>query len=306
MHGIGISISGREVARGLLGEISRQPVVALPDDKVGGIGAIDHVNAKDVATALLLDALVDTLRARSFNAHADAGIASLKGLGEALRHGDIHGRVEGTAPLKSWLLDNRFLCRRHLLCPQRVVHRLSCHSTGGECPPSRHGGAGCQRAKRGPHAAIPLPFSAANLAPPRSRGLQGHWPRMGPPPKHCGAGNTELDSRTWRRRKRCESGYCPSTAVIASARNPQGLRPFSRTFLAWALCAAPSPFSFSLSASAGLERPGARPEVLDQHLQGARSIAVAVASTGLLSAKSRGRVAVQRSVAITTSAPSVT
>src|SRR5262245_18253590 len=42
------------------------------NDKVGGIGAIDHVNGKDVATALLLDALVDTLRARSFNAHADS------------------------------------------------------------------------------------------------------------------------------------------------------------------------------------------------------------------------------------------
>ena len=57
----------------LLREKGCQPVVALPYDEVRGVRAVDNIGGVDVAAALLLDALVQPLRARALDAHGDAG-----------------------------------------------------------------------------------------------------------------------------------------------------------------------------------------------------------------------------------------
>ena len=96
---VGVVVLRRVVARDLLGQIGRKPIVALPHDEVRAVRAVDHVDRVDAALQLLADALEHALGAGTFHAHGDAGEFRLERLGEFLRDRQIHRGIEGKLAL---------------------------------------------------------------------------------------------------------------------------------------------------------------------------------------------------------------
>jgi hypothetical protein len=58
--------------------------LVLPDDEVRGVGGIGDVDGVDIGAVLLADALEHALRARTLDAHRDAGILRFEGFGDLL------------------------------------------------------------------------------------------------------------------------------------------------------------------------------------------------------------------------------
>src|SRR5207237_10699676 len=85
----GLLVLGRVVRRYVLREIGRQDAVALPDDEMSRIRAVDHVHCVDAAAVLLADALEDPLAAGALHPHGDARILRLERLRDALGDGKI-------------------------------------------------------------------------------------------------------------------------------------------------------------------------------------------------------------------------
>jgi hypothetical protein len=98
-------VLGRVVTRHVLREKRAQDAVALPDDEMRGIRAVDDVDGVDLARVLLADALEDALAARALDAHGNARILGLEGLGDALGHGQVDGRVPAHLALFPGRLD---------------------------------------------------------------------------------------------------------------------------------------------------------------------------------------------------------
>ena len=69
--------------------IGFENALLLPGHEQGLVGAVEHVDRKDLVGAFLRHALVDALAAGAFDLHRDAGIFFLEILGEVLRDFDI-------------------------------------------------------------------------------------------------------------------------------------------------------------------------------------------------------------------------
>ena len=70
---VGILVFGGIVLRHVLRHERRQPAVALPHDKVGGIRGVYDIDRVDVAAVLLVDALEHALGAGALDAQATPG-----------------------------------------------------------------------------------------------------------------------------------------------------------------------------------------------------------------------------------------
>jgi hypothetical protein len=88
-----VLVLGGVMLRHVLGHEGLEPALLLPDDQMGGIRRVDHVDRMDVAAVLLPDALEDALRARALHAAGDAGELRFERSGDALRERQIDGRV---------------------------------------------------------------------------------------------------------------------------------------------------------------------------------------------------------------------
>jgi hypothetical protein len=126
----------------VLRQIGLENAFALPDDEVGGIGRIDHVDGVDPAGIFLTDALKHAFGAGALHAHRDAGIFRLERLGDALRDRQVdRGVVDDLAFLLRRLEQLRRDCaggrsRRgdrgdHARCRER--RRSLEHVPPGEC-----------------------------------------------------------------------------------------------------------------------------------------------------------------------------
>ena len=98
--------------RHVLGQVGGQQLRALPDDEVGGVGAVHDVAVVDLARIFLADALEVALRARALDLHADAGIVRLERLGDLLGDRQVDRGVPGDLAFLLRRLDQR---RRDLL-----------------------------------------------------------------------------------------------------------------------------------------------------------------------------------------------
>src|SRR5262249_23524945 len=92
---VGIVILRGIVPRDLLRQVRRKPTIALPNDEMRAVRAIDHIDRLNAALHLLPDALKHALGAGAFYPNVDTGKPRLEGLGELLRDRQIHGAVEG-------------------------------------------------------------------------------------------------------------------------------------------------------------------------------------------------------------------
>src|SRR5438093_11056214 len=92
---VGVVILRGIVPRDLLRQIWRKPAVALPDDEMRAVRAVDHIDRIDAALHLLPDALKHALGAGALYPNGDTGKPRLEGFGELLRDRQIHGAVEG-------------------------------------------------------------------------------------------------------------------------------------------------------------------------------------------------------------------
>jgi hypothetical protein len=149
---VGIAVGGREMLRHFVGQIRREPAVALEGDEMRGVRAVDDVAGVDVASHLLRDALKDALGARAFDPHRDAGKLRLERLGELLGHRQIHGGVERDLALFPGGLDQRRRDRGR-------GRRLRAQRTGEDRQAG--GGGGFQEIASGNRACrhYPLPIS---------------------------------------------------------------------------------------------------------------------------------------------------
>ncbi len=84
IHAVGVPVLRRIVLGDVLGHEGREQPVALPDDQMGRIRGVHHVDRVDVAAVFLPDALKHALGAGALDPHRDAGIGGLEGLGDLL------------------------------------------------------------------------------------------------------------------------------------------------------------------------------------------------------------------------------
>ena len=74
MHSVRVDLIGGKISRHLIGNVWREPAVVFPVEIVRRVGAVGDVDRPNAAALLLGDTLENPLRARTLDAHGNAGI----------------------------------------------------------------------------------------------------------------------------------------------------------------------------------------------------------------------------------------
>ena len=137
-HPVRVPVFRRIMTRDILGNVRREPSVALPHDEMRGVGGIHDIDRINSAAVFLADALKYALGARALDARGDAGIFRFERFRDLFRDRQIYRGVPGDLAFLAGRLDQRGRDRTCL----------------GRCRLQRRG-EGAERERRRPFQQVP-------------------------------------------------------------------------------------------------------------------------------------------------------